>query len=157
MAVSNPGLGTMSTQRSRTRTTGFNRTTGEGAYTSVCGLVTREISKPPNAKNKGAKAGFHCPRCNSQFTRPRSVKDHFITCVGKHGNPQGLSWWDHPTLQGAKDWHLKHMQETNEDDDEEDEDDEGAEGGDGEEGGAAGGDGEEGGQDHGEEEQDEEA
>ncbi len=116
----------------------------------MCGLVTREISKPPTPKNKGEKAGFHCPRCNGQFTRARSVKDHFITCVGKYGNPQGLSWWDHPTLRGAKDWHLKHMQEVDEEEDddeevEEVEDDEGAE----DEG--------EDGQDHDEEEQDEEA
>ena len=121
LAAPNSGPGAMTTtQKSKPRTTGFNKMTGEGAYTSVCGKVTREISKPPIARNKGQKAGYHCPRCNGQFTRARSVKDHFIKCVEKHGNPQGLSWWDHPTLQGAKDWHLKQLQEINEEDDDDD-------------------------------------
>ncbi len=141
----------MTTQKSKPRTTGFNRMTGEGVYTSMCGLVTRKIFKSPIAKNKGPKAGFHCPRCNGQFTRARSVKDHFIKCVGKYGSPQGLSWWDHPTLRGAKDWHLKQPQEINEEEDG-NEEVEGEEYGEGAEGGDEGEDV----QDHDEEEQDEE-
>lgn len=101
-------------QKSKPRTTGFNRDTGEGMMTSVCGIVTPAKGTPvTNDNNKGY---FRCPLCNSNFTRARSVKDHFIKCVNKYGNPNGLSWWDHQTLSGSKNWHLDHLPPVQEED-----------------------------------------
>lgn len=50
---------------------------------------------------------FHCPRCDTQYTRPKSVKDHFEYCVGRYGNPEGLKWTDHPSLETAAKWRMK--------------------------------------------------
>ena len=76
------------------------------------------------ASKSKLKGKFRCPRCNGRFTRPRSVKDHFIKCVGKYGNPDGLSWWDHETLADTKAWHLDHLPQAEEEEEEEDDDDE---------------------------------
>ena len=121
-------------QKSKPRTTGFNRETGEGMLTNVCGIVTP-------AKNGQAVGGINnsgaycCPRCNGQFTRARSVKDHFINCVNKHGNPNGLSWFDHSSCAGSKAWYFSHLPTVvEEDEDEAKEGEEGEEGQDGEDG-----------------------
>lgn len=84
------------------RTTGFNRETGEGMLTSACGNKTPQIKKP--VVGGGGKGEYRCPRCLGQFTRPRNVKDHFVSCVRKHGNPQGFHWFDHSTLAATKKW-----------------------------------------------------
>lgn len=112
---------TKKSRKSKPRTTGFNRETGEGMMTSVCGTVTPAKGTPATRANK--KGNFCCPRCNSNFTRARSVKDHFISCVRKHGNPNGLSWWDHQTLEGSKNWHSDRRPTLNEDDEMESEED----------------------------------
>ncbi len=92
-------------QRTPKRTTGFNRRTGEGMLTNVCGRVTPQKAAPVASVSK-QNGPFRCPRCGGRFTRPRTVKDHFIKCVEKYGNPAGLSWWDHPSLQDTKNRHL---------------------------------------------------
>ena len=76
--------------------------------TNVCGVVTPHKATPVANRSK-QKEYFRCPRCNGRFTRPRSVKDHFIKCVNKYGNPSGLSWWDHATLEHSRDWHHQHL------------------------------------------------
>lgn len=106
-----PGI--KKSQKTKPRTTGFNRKTGEGMLTDVCGIATPAKGTPVANTNKNGR--FCCPRCNGRLTRPRSVKDHFITCVKKHGNPNGLSWWDHETLTGTKDWHIQQLPTVEED------------------------------------------
>ena len=91
----------------RSRTTGFDKKTGEGMLTDVCGIRTPEIIQPvPGGSGEG---DYCCPRCHGQFTRSRTVKDHFITCVRKYGNPAGLKWFDDRTLAANKIWHLNHL------------------------------------------------
>ena len=97
-------------QKTKPRTTGFNRQTGEGIYTEVCGIVTPAKGKPKAVKKETSeKSRYGCPRCKGRFTRARTVKDHFIRCVRDYGNPKGLCWYDHPTLSGSKDWALDQM------------------------------------------------
>ena len=89
--------------------------------TEVCGVVSPAIGGKPTAGG-GRQGSYRCPRCNGRFTRPRSVKDHFIKCVRKYGNPSGLRWFDHRTLAGSRDWHLSQVaavQEEEEDEEEE--------------------------------------
>ena len=103
--------------------------------TEVCGVVSPAKGGKPKAAG-GRQGSYRCPRCNGRFTRPRSVKDHFIKCVGKYGNPAGLRWFDHRSLAASRDWHLSHLpavEEEEEEGDEEDGEDEGEEGGDVEE------------------------
>lgn len=113
-------------KRSAARTTGFNKETGTGSLTSVCGRVTP--AKGTTVAHRSEKNGnFRCPRCTGRFTRPRSVKDHFILCVGKYGNPAALRWFDHASLEKSRSWHLRKMEQDEEDeenDEEEDEDEE---------------------------------
>ena len=66
-------------------------------YSVVCGVYSPEISTPVKSDNRG-KGDFCCPRCGSNYTRPYSVKEHFFYCVTKHGNPQALSFTDHPSM-----------------------------------------------------------
>ena len=97
-------------QKTKPRTTGFNRQTGKGIFTDVCGVVTAAKGKPKASKKETSeKSRYGCPRCNDLFTRARTVKDHFIKCVRKYGNPKGLCWYDHPTLSGSKGWALDQM------------------------------------------------
>lgn len=84
---------------------GFNRETGRGVLTSVCGIVTQSKG---TAVRGGGQGKYHCPRCNGGFTRPRSVKDHFIKCVEKYGNPNGHNWYDHHTLAKSREWFRNH-------------------------------------------------
>ena len=105
------------------RTTGFNSNTGEGMLTEVCGVVSPAKGGKPKA-SRGRQGSYRCPRCNGRFTRPRSVKDHFISCVRKYGNPSGLKWFDHRSLAGSRDWHLNHVPAVKAEEDEGDEGDE---------------------------------
>lgn len=101
---------TKKSQKSKPRTTGFNKNTGQGIYTDVCGVVTPAKGKLVPVRNKtGEKSRYGCPRCNGRFTRARTVKDHFIRCVRDYGNPKGVCWYDHPTLKGSKLWALDQM------------------------------------------------
>ena len=70
---------------------------GTYSYTTVCGVYSGEKSSPE--KNKTSGGPYHCPRCDTQFTRPQSVKRHFVGCIAKTGNPDSLRWTDHPSLQ----------------------------------------------------------
>ena len=91
--------------------------------TEVCGVASPAKGGKPKA-GRGRQGSYRCPRCNGRFTRPRSVKDHFIKCVRKYGNPSGLRWFDHRSLAGSRDWHLNHVPAVKEEEDEEDEGDE---------------------------------
>ena len=66
-------------------------------HTTVCGVYSREKSSPKKIKTSGGP--HHCPRCDTQFTRPQGVKRHFVGCIAKTGNPDSLRWTDHPSLQ----------------------------------------------------------
>lgn len=100
--------------KSAPRTTGFHKATGSGLLTNACARVTPSKGTPVPHRSK-AGGSFRCPRCQGRFTRPRSVKDHFIKCADKYGNPAGLSWFDDPSLAKSKDWHLQHMPKEEED------------------------------------------
>ena len=68
---------------------------GASVYTRVCGVHSREKASP----NKSIANGpYHCPRCDTQFTRARGVMRHFVGCIKKYGNPDSLKWTDHPSL-----------------------------------------------------------
>lgn len=108
-------------RRAAPRTTGFNKETGSGLLTDACARVTPSKGTPVRHRSKAGGA-FRCPRCQGRFTKPRSVKDHFIKCVDKYGNPAGLSWFDDPSLAKSKDWLLQHKPKREEEEDEEDED-----------------------------------
>lgn len=60
--------------------------------TSVCGVYSAEKRKP--LKNKNSNGPFHCPRCDSQFTRKAQVCFHFESCIAKYGNPNRSKWTD---------------------------------------------------------------
>lgn len=66
-------------------------------YTDVCGVFSPAKANPVKKYNPG-KGDFCCPRCESSFTRPKSVKDHFPDCISKYGNPQALRYTDHPSM-----------------------------------------------------------
>ena len=69
-------------------------------YTRVCGVYSVERASPTKAENR--RGNYHCPRCDTQFTRPRSVLRHFVGCITKYGNPDGLKWTDHPSLHTVR-------------------------------------------------------
>lgn len=66
--------------------------------TAVCGVFSPETQPAVKRSHRGA---FHCPRCDSQFTRWYTVNYHFEGCIYKYGNPKGLRWNDHPSLEGV--------------------------------------------------------
>ena len=70
---------------------------GTSVYTSVCGVYSREKALPYKVETRCGI--YHCPRCDTQFTRTRGVMRHFVGCITKHGNPDSLKWTDHPSLQ----------------------------------------------------------
>lgn len=71
---------------------------GREAYTEVCGIFSPCIYDPP-LQPKGKKLSkndqYHCPRCNTTFTRSHTVKQHFPRCIETNGNPDSLRWFDH--------------------------------------------------------------
>ena len=73
---------------------------GDG-YTIACGVGSPEIAPPVRKVNHGG-GKYRCPRCMSNFTREKTVKDHFPDCISKHGNPDSLSFTDHPSMEKAK-------------------------------------------------------
>ena len=66
--------------------------------TNVCGVFSSE-EKPPVKRSK--RGAFHCPRCDSQFTKSNGVNHHFEECVASYGNPKSLRWDDHLSLEGV--------------------------------------------------------
>lgn len=70
---------------------------GDG-YTIACGVESPEIAPPVRKVNSGS-GKYRCPRCKSNFTREKTVKDHFPDCILKHGNPDRLFYTDHPSMR----------------------------------------------------------
>ena len=70
---------------------------GDG-YTIACGVESPEIATPVRKVNLG-NGKYRCPRCKSDFTREKTVKDHFPDCISKHGNSERLSFTDHPSMK----------------------------------------------------------
>lgn len=109
-------------QKTKPRTNILKQRATQGALTSACGVVTPSRANPvAKANNNG---GFCCPRCQGRFTRAKSVKDHFAKCVEKHGNPQGLRWFDHATLVNSRNHYENRMgtiREASEDEEDEEE------------------------------------
>ena len=85
-------------------------------YTTVCGVFSPETSKPPPVKKFNPGQGdYCCPRCGSNYTRPKTVKDHFFGCVTKHGNPNKLRFTDHTSMaytEACIQWRNRASQET---------------------------------------------
>lgn len=74
-------------------------------FNSVNGVVSPSKLKPGQPPIKAPKwpmkdcapvrthpRNKKCPICGDCFTKTDTVKRHFITCVGKNGNPQGYYW-----------------------------------------------------------------
>ena len=76
--------------------------------TNVCGVYSPEKMPTVKRSNHGA---FHCPRCDSQFTRSSGVNYHFEGCVARYGNPKSLRWNDHASLEEVKESTLSHLPE----------------------------------------------
>ena len=70
-----------------------------GGTTNACGVFSPEIKPPVKRSSHG---DFHCPRCDSQFTKLTGVNYHFEGCIAKYGNPGSLRWNDHPSLRRMK-------------------------------------------------------
>ena len=67
--------------------------------TEVCGVFSPGRNGTPlRTSSKVANANYYCPRCESSMTRPRSIKDHFLVCIGKYGNPDKLKYTDHASM-----------------------------------------------------------
>ncbi|KAM0802283.1 hypothetical protein BDR22DRAFT_971360 [Usnea florida] len=47
-------------------------------------------SKVKNANGK--RLTIRCPRCGGLFGKRDHVRSHFVACVGRNGNPEGLRW-----------------------------------------------------------------
>ena len=77
--------------------------------TRVCGKVTpSELApgQPPirlPIRTKEIRK-WECPVCGQRRVRLWHVEGHFPRCVEINGNPNGLHWFDHPTI-------LKHYEE----------------------------------------------
>ena len=67
-------------------------------FTPVCGITT-PLKEIPFKKMKKQSHPYHCPRCDSEFSRRYTVKQHFPRCVKKYGNPDGLTWMSHVSCQ----------------------------------------------------------
>ena len=68
---------------------------------AVNGVISASKLGPgqsPQAHTSQAKSGdplnFTCPLCLGPFGTKAHVKSHFPACVGRNGNPMGLSWDD---------------------------------------------------------------
>ena len=75
--------------------------------TSVCGVVSTEKRRAVHTHSKDPHFLYHCPRCDKGLSRRYTVKQHFPGCILKHGNPEGLKWTDHPSMQGSRPYHTR--------------------------------------------------
>ena len=72
-------------------------------FTEVCGIV-KPSKLPPGVSPKlkfSEQMGnnkYHCCLCGRTFSRPHSVKTHFVRCVERNGNPEGKAWNHHPSV-----------------------------------------------------------
>ena len=55
-----------------------------------------------NGHDDRERAGCHCPICDAKLSSRYAVKNHFITCVQKNGNPEGKAWDSHKSCQKPK-------------------------------------------------------
>ena len=82
--------------------------------TEVCGIVSPATGLHPMKKvSKAQGASYHCPSCDSNYTRPRTVKDHFLSCIRKYGNPLGLKYTDHPSMVKAEENRQRRIERSN--------------------------------------------
>lgn len=79
---------------------------GTFVNTSVCGVYSSEKA-PPN-KDTSRAGRYHCPRCDSEFTRPRGVRRHFVGCIRRYGNPDSLKWTSHESLWKTARYYARH-------------------------------------------------
>lgn len=96
----------------RPYTNGQTSMHGNSVYTRVCGIYSRERASPTKIKTKGGP--YHCPRCDTQFTRALGVMRHFIGCITKYGNPESLKWTDHASLQGIVSFYARNGRQSQE-------------------------------------------
>ena len=89
--------------------TGRNQHRRSDLLTDVCGHITPATGTPVKKISGKEHADYHCPRCDSTATRPRTIKDHFPACIRKHGNPQGLKYTDHPSMAKAEAFRLRSL------------------------------------------------
>lgn len=60
-------------------------------YTDVCGVSSSAKANPVKKSNPG-KGDFYCPRCGSNSTKHKPVKDHLPDCIAKCGNPNAIRY-----------------------------------------------------------------
>ena len=76
----------------------------------ICGIhspaINRDLMAAEVARSKQihtprshkSAQEFYCPICGQGLTQWQSVKTHFPFCANKYGNPNGHSWYDHPSM-----------------------------------------------------------
>lgn len=94
-------------------TDGQPRGYGTSGYTRFCGVYSKEKATPKKVKTLGGP--YHCPRCDTQFTRADRVMRHFVGCITKCGNPDSLKWTDHTSLQGGAKFRARYGNQDRED------------------------------------------
>lgn len=101
--IANISLGSQRTAFDQQQASSSNYVPQQGrkAYTEVCGIFAPSLQDPPlqlskpKGENSFENPQYHCPRCDSIFSRSDSVKQHFPRCVAINGNPGSLRWFDH--------------------------------------------------------------
>lgn len=72
--------------------------------TTMCGKVTPSMLEPgqppirPKIYRTRKTRRFACPICRQRRTRLQHAECHFVPCAETNGNPDGLHWFDHPTV-----------------------------------------------------------
>ncbi|KAK4691773.1 hypothetical protein P7C71_g5300, partial [Lecanoromycetidae sp. Uapishka_2] len=72
----------------------------------IGGVITPAINDPPVCTGGKARCETHqweCPICKKAFTRERSLKDHFVGCARRNGNPYGFAYSDGEGFDTAED------------------------------------------------------
>lgn len=75
--------------------------------TEVCGIYSPSLHDPPirprGRSNNKDKTQVCCPRCDYAYSRPDSIRKHFVKCITLNGNPHSLRWrdWDKPDILAA--------------------------------------------------------
>lgn len=80
---------------------------GRRAFTEVCGIFSPSLHDPPLQPQGNSHLGnhpYHCPRCDTTYSRSHTVKQHFPRCIETNGNPSSLRWFDHESnnVSGTK-------------------------------------------------------
>lgn len=98
----------------------LQRLAREYVPTEVCGVFS-ESQVPagcnpaqhiptPSALKK--TRNMTCIICGSKFQRKQYVRNHFVKCVQKNGNPNRHSWFDHPTVTNKNDTTFRNKNDT---------------------------------------------